>query len=199
MALRAADPESKSGGRDRILRAAYELFCRFGTRGVGVDTVVAKAKVAKMTLYRHFATKDDLILATLQRREQLWTREWLQDEVSRRADTPAGQMLAVFDVFGEWFAAAELEGCTFINTMIEFEATDHPVRLASVQHLANIRNFLRDLAAAAGVDDPDGFSRKWHILMKGSIISAMEGDRLAARRAQEIGELLLERHAVAAA
>lgn len=185
----------KSAGRDRILRAAYDLFCRFGTRAVGVDTVVAEANVAKMTLYRHFATKDDLILATLARREELWTRAWLQDEVKRRTDTPGERMLAIFDVFGEWFERGDLEGCTFINTMIEFEDTDHPVRLASVQYLANIRTFLAELATAAGVEDPDGLARKWHILMKGSIISAMEGDRMAARRAREIGELLLARYA----
>lgn len=197
MAQRADTGRAKPGGRDRILRAAYELFCRFGTRAVGVDTVVAEASVAKMTLYRHFATKDDLILATLARREQLWTREWLQDEVSRRASTPAERMLAIFDVFGEWFERGHLEGCTFINTMIEFESVDHPVRLASVQYLANIRTFLRELATATGVEDPDGLARKWHILMKGSIISAMEGDVMAARRSREIGELLLARYAVA--
>ncbi len=186
----------ESGGRDRILRAAYDLFCRFGTRAVGVDTVVAEASVAKMTLYRHFATKDDLILATLARREQLWTREWLQDEVRRRSSVPAERMLAIFDVFGEWFERGNLEGCTFINMMIEFEDIGHPVRLASVQYLANIRGFLAELAAAAGVEEPDALARKWHILMKGSIISAMEGDELAARRAREIGEMLLARYAV---
>lgn len=184
----------QSGGRDRIIRAAYDLFCRFGTRVVGVDTVVASAKVAKMTLYRHFATKDDLILATLARREQLWTREWLQDEVKRRATAPGDRMLAIFDVFSEWFERDGLEGCTFINTMIEFEDIKHPVRRASVQYLANIRAFLAELAAAAGAEDPDALARKWHILMKGSIISAMEGDLLAAQRAREIAELVLARH-----
>lgn len=196
MAPRVDEGKAKSGGRDRILHAAYDLFCRFGTRAVGVDTVVAEAHVAKMTLYRHFATKDDLILATLARREQLWTRGWLQDEVRRRTSTPAERMLAIFDVFGEWFEGGDLEGCTFINTMIEFEDIGHPVRLASVQYLENIRDFLRELAAAAGVEDPDALARKWHILMKGSIISAMEGDELAARRAREIGEMLLARYAV---
>lgn len=190
--------EPKSGGRDRILRAAYDLFCRFGTRAVGVDTVVSSAHVAKMTLYRHFSTKDELILATLARREQLWTREWLQDEVNVRASTPTERLLAIFDVFGEWFERSDLEGCTFINTMIEFEDIGHPVRQASVQHLANIRAFLQELATAAGIDDPDNLARKWHILMKGSIISAMEGDVLAARRAREIGELVLAQHSVAA-
>lgn len=197
MAPGADEGRAQSAGRDRIIRAAYDLFCRFGTRVVGVDTVVASAKVAKMTLYRHFATKDELILATLARREQLWTREWLQDEVNRRAAAPGDRMLAIFDVFSEWFERGDLEGCTFINTMIEFEDIKHPVRQASVQYLANIRAFLAELAAAAGAEDPDGLARKWHILMKGSIISAMEGDLLAARRAREIGELVLAQHIMA--
>ena len=69
-ALHSPDTES---GRERVVRAAYDLFSRQGTRAVGVDAVIGAARVAKMTLYRNFASKDDLILAYLERREQLWT------------------------------------------------------------------------------------------------------------------------------
>jgi hypothetical protein len=75
--------------------------------------------------------------------------------------------------------------------MIEINDKEHPVHQAAVSHLANIRTYVEDLARAAGIDDPRSFARKWHILMKGSIMAAHEGDLAAADRAREIGELLL--------
>ena len=180
------------GARERILDTAYDLFSRHGVRAVGVDRIVAEAGVAKMSLYRHFPSKDDLILTFLQEREQRWTNEWLRAEADRRGSTPAARMLAIFDVFGEWFVLAEFEGCSFINVLLEFDDRDYPVRQASVEHLRNIRTFLRDLATEAGAADPEALAHQWHILMKGSIVAAGEGDLLAATRAREIGELLLE-------
>ena len=113
-------------------------------------------------------------------------------EVERRGDTGAERLLAIFDVFGEWFAQADFEGCSFINVLLEFSDADHPVRCASAGHLANIRGRVRDFAEEAGVADPDAFASQWHILMKGSIVAAGEGDRKAAGRAHRVGELLLE-------
>jgi AcrR family transcriptional regulator len=180
--------------RERILDTAYELFSRHGTRAVGVDRIIAECGVAKMTLYRNFASKDELILAFLERREERWTREWLQSEAQRRGSTPAGRMLAIFDVFDEWFGTEGFEGCSFINVMLEIVDPADPVRAATVRHLAAIRGFVAGLAAEAGIEDAEGVAHQWHILMKGSIVAAGEGDRGAARRAQELGALLLEHH-----
>jgi AcrR family transcriptional regulator len=184
-------PEPRDSGRERVSRAAYELFSREGVRTVGVDAVIAKAGTAKMTLYRNFPSKNDLILDFLRRREQLWTREWLQAESQRRGSTPAEQLLAIFDIFSEWFGQPDFEGCAFLTTMIEVNDKDHPVHQAAVTYLANIRSYIEELAKAAGIGDPGSFARKWHILMKGSIMAAHEGDAAAAGRAREIGELLL--------
>lgn len=192
---RAAGPAG-TAARDRLLRSAFTLFSRYGTRAVGIDAVIEHAQVAKQTLYRHFASKDELILAFLRQREEVWTRAWLQAEVWRRAGTPAGRLLAIFDVFGEWFAEPDFEGCSFINVMLEISERDSPVRQASVAQLENIRAFLGDLAAAAGIADADGVARQWHILMKGSIVAAGEGDSRAAERAREMGLLLLAHHNV---
>jgi len=101
------------------------------------------------------------------------------------------RLLAIFDVFDEWFQRDDFEGCSFINVLLEMFEPGNPVRRATTAHLANIRVFLRALAVAAGVSDSDDFARKWHVLMKGSIVAAGEGDRLAARRAREVGQLLL--------
>jgi len=184
--------------RERILDTAYELFSRRGIRAVGVDRIVAESGVAKMTLYRHFPSKDDLVLAFLEHREARWTNGWLRAEVEARATTPDGRLLAIFDVFGEWFAKPDFEGCSFINVLLEFDEAEHRVRQASVLHLANIRDFLRGLAEEAGVEDPDAVARQWHVLMKGSIVAAGEGDRGAAKRARDLGELLLAREGVVA-
>jgi AcrR family transcriptional regulator len=183
--------DARDSGRERVSRAAYELFSRNGVRTVGVDAIIGRAGTAKMTLYRNFPSKDDLILEFLRRREQLWTREWVQAESQRRGETPRDQLLAIFDIFSEWFSRPDFEGCSFLTTMIEINEKGHPVYQAAVSHLANIRSYLEDLAEAAGIDDPNSFARKWHILMKGSIMAAHEGDTAAASRAREIGELLL--------
>jgi AcrR family transcriptional regulator len=183
--------------RERILDTAYELFSRHGTRAVGVDRIIAECGIAKMTLYRNFASKDDLILAFLDRRDELWTRAWLQAEAERGGATPAERLLAIFDTFETWFARDDFEGCSFINVMLEVVEPDSPVRQATVAHLESIRAFVRGLAEEAGVEDADGFARQWHILMKGSIVSAAEGDLAAASRAKELGRLLLEHHGVA--
>ena len=186
--------EDRDSGRERLSRAAYELFSREGVRAVGVDTVVARAGTAKMTLYRNFTSKDDLILDFLRRREQLWTHEWLEAESQRRGTSPRERLLAIFDVFSEWFRTPDFEGCSFITTLIEVNDPDHPVHQAAVTHLANIRSYIGGLAAEIGIEDVDSFARKWHILMKGSILAAHEGDTAAADRARELGELLLAHH-----
>jgi AcrR family transcriptional regulator len=188
----ALSPAARDTGRERVGRAAYELFSKDGIRAVGVDAIIAHAGTAKMTLYRNFPSKNDLIIDFLQRREQLWTREWLEAESRRRGATPREQLLAIFDVFAEWFARPDFEGCAFLTTMIEVGADEDPIRQAAVRHLANIRVYLQRLAAEAGIADPEPFARKWHILMKGSIMAAHEGDTGAAGRAREMGELLLK-------
>lgn len=177
--------------RERIDRAAYELFSRHGIRGVGVDTVSAHSGVAKMTLYKHYPSKEDLALAFLRRREDLWTRSWLQQEVERRARAPAERLLAVFDVFDKWFRRPDFEACSFAKALLENSDPRHPVRMAAQGHIETILAFLRQLAKAAGVQDADRFARQWQILMMGSVIAAYAGDRDAARRAKELGALLL--------
>lgn len=189
-------PSRQSSGRERVGRAAYELFSREGTATVGVDAIIARAGTAKMTLYRNFPSKTDLILDFLRRRERLWTEQWLQAESQRRGNTPAEQLLAIFDVFAEWFARPDFEGCSFLTTMLETAGKDSAVHQASVQYLANIRHYLKGLAAAAGVPDADSFARQWHILMKGSIMAAHEGDAAAAGRAREVGVVLLRSHGI---
>jgi AcrR family transcriptional regulator len=159
---------------------------------VGVDELIDRAKVAKATLYRYFPSKDDLVDAFLQRREELWTLGWVEAEARRRGAGPEERLLAIFDLFDEWFHRDDFEGCSFINVMLEM-GPNHQVGRRSVEHLANIRTVVAKLAGEAGLKDPGDFARSWHILMKGSIVQAGEGDTDAARRAKEMARALIER------
>lgn len=178
--------------RERLVTAAYELFSRRSVQAVGVDAIIERSGVARQTMYRHFASKQDLVLAFLERREEVWTKSWLQDGVERRASDPQERLLAVFDVFDEWFRAPEFEGCSFINVMLEHPDRSHPLHRAAAAYLAGIRHFLEDLARSAAIADAEGFARQWHILMKGSIVAAGEGDRDAAVRAKALATILLQ-------
>jgi AcrR family transcriptional regulator len=178
--------------RQRLLTAAYELFARQGVQAVGVDAIIERSGVARQTMYRHFGSKQDLVLAFLARREELWTYGWLAAEVRRRTDDPRERLLTIFDVFDEWFRAPGFEGCSFINVMLEHPDEGHPLHRAAAGYLAHIREFVTALAVDAGIADPESFAHGWHILMKGSIVAAGEGDRDAARRARRLGALLLK-------
>jgi AcrR family transcriptional regulator len=181
--------------RERLVTAAYELFARHGVQAVGIDAIIERSGVARQTLYRHFGSKQELVLAFLERREELWTYGWLAAEVRRRTADSRERLLTIFDVFDEWFHTPDFEGCSFINVMLEHPAPEHPLHRASAWYLARIRAFLEELAADAGLADPASFARQWHILMKGSIVAAGEGDRDAAARAKQMGRVLLSQAA----
>ena len=177
--------------RERILAAAYELFSRSGIQAVGVDSIIVRSGVARQTLYRHFSSKQDLVLAFLERREDLWTRGWLESGVQERASDPRERLLVIFDLFDEWFHGPDFDGCSFINVLLEHPEPTNAVHRAGAAYLAGIRDFLEDLARRAGINDAESFAREWHILMKGSIVAAQEGDRDAARRGRRVGALIL--------
>jgi AcrR family transcriptional regulator len=180
--------------RERLLTAAYELFSRRGIRAVGTDEVIVRAGVARATLYRHFATKDDLVLAVLQRREEVWTRGLIEDQSRQRGTTPEEQLLAIFDVMHDWFQLRDgYEGCSFINVLLEL-GPDHPAGRASIAHIDHVRDIVRHRALAAGLTDIEDFASSWHILMKGAIILAAVGDLDAGLRARKMACVLLEQH-----
>jgi AcrR family transcriptional regulator len=177
--------------RQRLVNAAYDLFSRNGVSQVGIETILAESGCAKASLYSNFKTKVDLAIAFLDRREVVWTRGWLESEIKRRARTPEGRLLAIFDVFDGWFRKKSFEGCSFINILLESKM-DSPVRRAAAIHLAKIRAIVRGLAQQANLREPEKFAQAWHMLMKGSIVSAGEGNRSAARDAKRAARLVLD-------
>ena len=158
-AIPEAKPDArKPDARERILDAAYELYSRRAIRDVGVDEVIERAGVAKATLYRHFPSKDDLVIAFLERREERWTLAWVEAEARRRGTTPEDQLLAIFELFDEWFHRDDFEACSFVNVLLEMGPA-HPVGRASVRHLETIRSVVRSLAEEAALRDPESFAR----------------------------------------
>lgn len=186
-------PAAPANPRERILSTAYDLFRRHGVQAIGVDRIIAEAGVAKMTLYRHFRSKDELVLAVLDLREHLWTRNWFEREVERRGGTAEERLLAAFDAFDAWFRRDDYEGCMFVNSLLEVHDRTSPIGSASVLKIAGVRTFLARLAEEAGVRDPEAFACQWQMLMIGAIVAAAAGNVDAARRAREVAEVLLER------
>jgi hypothetical protein len=107
----------------------------------------------------------------------------------QRATSPREWLLAIFDVFDVWFHKRSFEGCSFINVLLESKKGS-PVRRAAANHLNKIRAIILDLANEAGLSEPEKFAQAWHMLMKGSIVAAGEGNRNAAREAKEAATLI---------
>src|SRR6201997_163503 len=143
--------------------AAYDLFSREGVSQVGIDTILAKSGCAKASLYSNFKTKVELAVAFLDKREVVWTHGWLESEIKRRARTPEGRLLAIFDVFDRWFHKKSFEGCSFINVLLESKEGS-PVRQAAAIHLAKIRAIVRGLAEEANLREPEKFAQAWPLL-----------------------------------
>ena len=182
--MTVVEPTAELGARERILESAYELFSKRRVGAVGIDELIDRASVAKATLYRHFPSKDDLVLAFLRRREERWTKGWVEAEATASRLDAGGELLAIFDLFDEWFRRDDFEGCSFVNVLLETADLTNPVgrreRGAPREHPRR-----RTHACRGGRPSrPEAFARSWHILMKGSIVQAAEGDLDAAKRAQ---------------
>ena len=178
---------------DRILAVAYELFSTRGVRDVGVNELIERSGVAKATFYRHFPSKDSLVFAFLEQRDKQWTVDGILSEARRRGSTPQEQLLAIFDVFGDWFRREDFEACSFVRVMLEMGPA-HRLGRASIDYLAKIRGHVQDVAEEAGLVRPEEFAQSLLILMKGSIIQALEGDALAAERARQMAVWLIGHH-----
>ena len=124
--------------RDILVKKALEVFYRNGFHATGMDMLVTETGVSKTSMYKHFRTKEDLILASLRLRDELF-RNWLTRRMEELADTPRGQLLAMFDALGEWFEQDDFNSCMFIKAAGEFPVADHPIRARAAEHKGLIR------------------------------------------------------------
>lgn len=156
--------------QEHILQTASALFYSQGIKTTGVDAIVKAAGTTKMSLYKYFPSKDDLVLAHLAKsREAMLAR--IAAGVEQRADQPRQKLMAVFAVFEELLASPEFRGCPFINASAEFAEAANPIQQAAAGFSDAFRQFLTELAAQAGAADPAQLSQQLAMLISGAIVS----------------------------
>lgn len=188
----AVTGEGRRTARERILETAGELFYREGMRAVGIDTIIARSGVAKMSLYRNFASKDELICAYLEDTEGTF-RSWWEGVAARHSGDPRAQLKALFAALGKWTAHPKFRGCPFINASVEFRDTDHPGRAIAERHARAMRDRLRDLAAAAGAREPEALAEHLLLLMQGAYAGGrLLGPGVAARAIPAAAAVLID-------
>lgn len=179
--------------RDHLVDTALTLFYQDGFHATGIDKILATAGVAKMTMYKYFKSKDELILAVLRRRDELF-RNWFMREVERRTPTAAERLLALFDVYDDWLHDEGVSnGCMFINATAEYATPDDPIHAAAAETKRLVQSYVRDLAVAAGAQDPDELATQLVLLLEGATVMAqVSGNRDTARQARKAAELLVQ-------
>jgi AcrR family transcriptional regulator len=177
--------------RERILDTAFRLFYARGVRAVGVDTVIAESKVAKATLYKHFARKDDLVLAYLDRVDEIW-RGQLAAAAAAAGDDPRDRLVGMFDALRTACRTDGYRGCAFINTAAE-AAPGSDVHARTVAHKAAVRAWVRDLAAQAGAAHPDALAGILVLLLDGGLAAGvLDGDPAAGDAAKAAATVVVD-------
>lgn len=181
-----------SSKRDHLINTALELFSRDGFHATGIDKILSESGVAKMTLYNHFKSKDELILAALRRRDETF-RNWFMRNVEACSGAPRDCLLAVFDVLGQWIRQDDFCGCTFINATAEFGERGDAIRNSCAEHKRLVLDYFEKLAKAASAKDPAELAFALNLLAEGAIVSAqVMGTMDAAARAKRAAEILIE-------
>jgi len=177
-------PDPPRTGRERLVAAAIELFYRHGFGAVGIDQVIATAGVTKTTFYKHFESKDELMVAAVQRRDEWESLAWDRAVRKLAGDDPARQLLAMLDVMDIWFNDPEFLGCMFMNTAAEFPNPHDPVHQAAAAHRKRTRDHFRDLAQAAGAEatPSEVFADCYTAILEGALIVRQTQGRNDAAR-----------------
>jgi AcrR family transcriptional regulator len=187
-------PPAPRTGRERLVAAAIELYYRNGFGAVGIDRVIEAAGVTKTTFYKHFESKDDLMVAAVKQRDEWESAAWTRAVRKRAGDDPVRQLLAMLDVMDDWFNAPDFRGCMFMNTAIEFPNPHDPVHQAAAAHKRQTRNYFRDLARAAGAGPAaaETFADCYTALIEGALVLRQtHGRNDAARVIRPVVEQLI--------
>lgn len=183
--------------KEHILEAASRLFYSQGIKSTGVDAIVKAAGTTKMSLYKYFPSKDDLVLAHLAKSRESMRQQILQG-IETRATDPRQKLLAIFDVFEALLQTEEFRGCPFINASAEFAAENNPVQQASAEFYAEFRHMLTELARQAGIKDAEPLAVQLAILIAGAIVGEqMQRHSNAMRHARDAAETLIASHIAA--
>jgi AcrR family transcriptional regulator len=164
--------------REKILSTASKLFYRHGINSVGVDEIVRRSGVTKMTLYKHFPSKDILATNCLDAIHQQWN-SWFLDRVkvrSAKVQTSEEGVLAIFDVLEEWFQTPGFRGCPFINTVAEIGNRNHPARKAAVAFKQRLLETIEATLASLGGQRAKDLGVQLLMLVDGAIVRAVMTD-----------------------
>ncbi len=182
-------PSSK---REQLVDTAIDLFYRDGFHATGIDKILAESGVAKMTLYKHFKSKDELILAALRKRDEIFRNDFMH-AVEARAKEPHAQLLAIFDTLDDWFSTRDFSGCIFINAAAEYPEPDCPIHSTCAESKRLLVNYVTALAEQAGAKDAETLGKGITLLMEGAIVMYYVGhQRDAAKQAKKSAQMLLQ-------
>jgi len=171
--------------RERILETAMRLFYAEGIRAVGIDRLIAESQVAKASFYRHFPSKDDLVLAFLRRRHERWMA-WFAGRLAARCEAQGDAMERVAEVLGEWFAEDGFRGCAFINTLAEGSARGEAISVVQ-SHKDELQDTLQALAQRCRHPRPAQAAQEALLVVEGAIVRAqMTGDARVAETARRL-------------
>tara|TARA_R110002072_G_scaffold19422_5_gene71917 strand:+ start:3029 stop:3592 length:564 start_codon:yes stop_codon:yes gene_type:complete len=160
--------------RDELVQKALQTFYRNGFNATGMDMLVAETGISKTSMYKHFRTKEDLILAVLRLRDEHF-RNWLYRRMEELAKTPAQQLIAMFDALEEWFSEPGYRGCMFIKASSEFQDAGHPIHKQSADHKRMLEDHVTRLARQADLSEPELLARQLLLLKEGAIVTAHLG------------------------
>ena len=192
--------ESAASGsaRERLLDAAEALIYAGGIHATGVDAIVKQSGTARKSFYTHFESKDALVAAALERRDERWMN-WFITGTLQQGKTAREHLLGMFNVLRDWFASEDFHGCAFLNAAGEIASAEDPIRIVAREHKARLLAFVRtqcdEYAAESGMDArrAAGLSRRWLILLDGAIgVALVSGEADAALDAQTAAEALLD-------
>lgn len=184
--------ESTSAKRTHLMAVAQRTFYRDGFRVVGIDTLLAEAGVAKMTLYNHFASKEELIVAVIEQHDA-GVRASLGAAIEAAGRSPARRLTAVFDWLKAWFGRDDFKGCFFLRALSEYPDPAHPIHRAAWRHKVAVNDVLVELVTAAGAGQPTELAAALSLLINGAILSAhATGSPAAADTARSAATTLLK-------
>jgi AcrR family transcriptional regulator len=177
--------------RDELVKSALEIFYQNGFHATGMDMLAAESGVSKTSMYKHFRTKEDLILAALRLRDENF-RNWLFRRMEDAGASPRQQLLGMFDALGEWFSEPGYKGCMFIKASAEYQEADHAIHVQSREHKRLLFEHCAALCRRSGVAAPEDLARQLLLLKEGAIVTAVLGrGKDAARDARAAAEALM--------
>ena len=187
----------RSEKKGHLVRTASALFKRGGYHASGVDKIIEAAGIAKTTLYRHFKTKEDLIVAVLSQIDEQF-RDDMRAFVDGKARDPAEQLLATFDYLETWFDGGEFFGCPFMSAASEYNDRGAIVFQEARQHKRLVLAYFEELARAAKLAKPKAIAEQVNVLHEGAVaVMQITREKLAARRAKDAARVLLDSARVA--